>query len=128
MTKHKSNEKVKAQQKFLAGGDGGKGMIKTGIEFIEQIDEQIKMLRAQQKEKKNELKEQGVPTSALNDVLRYRKLEPEIARARFEDMAIIFDACGMQYSLFEKIGVSNEGKPKMPTIAAAKAEAGPGVH
>lgn len=76
--------------------------ILNGVERIENLMEQQRALGADIREIKAELKGQGVPTTALNHVIRLRKMEDDIRKNFEEDVTIIKDACNMQLSLFEQ--------------------------
>ena len=94
MTKgHASNELVKKQAK----GEGhNSAEVKKGYVLrLEKLDEEMKDIRDAKKSIKNEAKDNGITSRALNEVIRQRKMEPETLTEFIDEVDDLKLACGM---------------------------------
>lgn len=111
---NKSHEEVKKQNPGALKGaatvekdNKGKighnsGTIKKLVADFEKLEKDKKDIGKAQREIKAQLKEQGVPSVALSQVLRERKMAPDVRANFYQDTHIIRDSLGMQTSLFDK--------------------------
>lgn len=82
-------------------GDGKK-TVKASVAKIEELSKRQREIGKSIREEKAFLKSQGVNTTALNQVLRERKMEPDVRKNFYEDCHIVRDALEMQPSLFDR--------------------------
>lgn len=122
MVKSKKETKAKASSKKLTAPPAAKveekeagighngpssGTIKKTVDELEKLDLQIADLNKIKREKKAYLKGQGVSITALNQIMRERKMESDVRANFYEDCHIIRDALEMQLDMFNRMQFDN---------------------